>query len=434
MLRIDANKIKPGDTFLALQNENYDGHEYISQAIDNGAVCVIANKGEYDVKTIIVEDTKTYLSNYLKELNFDKIDKIKLIGIVGTSGKTSVGNIIYQLSNKLNKKTAYIGSNAFHLNDNKINLEVKPNIYQIYEFINQAIDNECQNIIIELSSNDTIQRNFEGLRFDIVIFTNYNENRIEKFQKSIYLNSKIEPFKMIKPNGHAIINKDDQYASSFTLVQNHNIFYGKSNCEYQIKNIKLDYEKTIFNINDKIVEIPLLNSYNVYNFTAAFIALQKLACFDEDIIEQALTLKPINCKYQTIRYKNNLIILDSADDLEKIDNIIKITKDFSQSKIIAILDIQNKPKTLSTYLIQNLNYVFFTTDNNIYEQTQNEKLKALETNNSTFILNRKEALKKALSHLEEKDILLVLDVKNKKSSSDILSFDDYNELTKLIRK
>jgi len=434
MLRIDANKIKPGDTFLALQNENYDGHEYISQAIDNGAVCVIANKGEYDVKTIIVEDTKTYLSNYLKELNFDKIDKIKLIGIVGTSGKTSVGNIIYQLSNKLNKKTAYIGSNAFHLNDNKINLEVKPNIYQIYEFINQAIDNECQNIIIELSSNDTIQRNFEGLRFDIVIFTNYNENRIEKFQKSIYLNSKIEPFKMIKPNGHAIINKDDQYASSFTLVQNHNIFYGKSNCEYQIKNIKLDYEKTIFNINDKIVEIPLLNSYNVYNFTAAFIALQKLACFDEDVIEQALTLKPINCKYQTIGYKNNLIILDSADDLEKIDNIIKITKEFSQSKIIAILDIQNKPKTLSTYLIQNLNYVFFTTDNNIYEQTQNEKLKALETNNSTFILNRKEALKKALSHLEEKDILLVLDVKNKKSSSDILSFDDYNELTKLIRK
>lgn len=434
MLRIDANKIKPGDTFLALQNENYDGHEYISQAIDNGAVCVIANKGEYDVKTIIVEDTKTYLSNYLKELNFDKIDKIKLIGIVGTSGKTSVGNIIYQLSNKLNKKTAYIGSNAFHLNDNKINLEVKPNIYQIYEFINQAIDNECQNIIIELSSNDTIQRNFEGLRFDIVIFTNYNENRIEKFQKSIYLNSKIEPFKMIKPNGHAIINKDDQYASSFTLVQNHNIFYGKSNCEYQIKNIKLDYEKTIFNINDKIVEIPLLNSYNVYNFTVAFIALQKLACFDEDVIEQALTLKPINCKYQTIGYKNNLIILDSADDLEKIDNIIKITKEFSQSKIIAILDIQNKPKTLSTYLIQNLNYVFFTTDNNIYEQTQNEKLKALETNNSTFILNRKEALKKALSHLEEKDILLVLDVKNKKSSSDILSFDDYNELTKLIRK
>jgi len=209
MLRIDANKIKPGDTFLALQNENYDGHEYISQAIDNGAVCVIANKGEYDVKTIIVEDTKTYLSNYLKELNFDKIDKIKLIGIVGTSGKTSVGNIIYQLSNKLNKKTAYIGSNAFHLNDNKINLEVKPNIYQIYEFINQAIDNECQNIIIELSSNDTIQRNFEGLRFDIVIFTNYNENRIEKSLMK-FLNDMLDFFLIVDNSFKPTLNLDTE--------------------------------------------------------------------------------------------------------------------------------------------------------------------------------------------------------------------------------
>ncbi len=434
MLRIDANQIKPGDTFLALQNENYDGHEYINQAIDNGAACIIASKGDYDVKTIIVEDTKTYLSNYLKELNFDKMNKIKLIGIVGTSGKTSVGNIIYQLSNKLNKKTAYIGSDAFHLNDKKTILEEKPNIYQIYEFINQAIDNECQNIIIELSSNDTIQRNFEGLRFDIAIFTNYNENKVKEDQKQIYLNSKIEPFKMIKPNGHAIINKDDKYSSSFALVQNHNIFYGKSPCEYQIHNIKLDYEKTTYNINDKKVDIPLINSYNVYNFTAAFITLQKLACFDEDILEAALTLKPINSKYQPIRYKNNLVILDSADNLEKIASIIKITKEFSQGKIIAVLDIQNKQKNLSTYLIKNLNYVFFTTDNNIYENTQNEKLNELETNNSTFILSRKEALKKSLSQLEEKDILLILDVKNKKSTNDIISFDDYDELTKLVRK
>ena len=72
MLRVDSRKVEPGDTFLALTGPYTDGHDYINDAIDRGAACIIATHGEYSVKTIITEDTRTYLSNYLKELNIEK--------------------------------------------------------------------------------------------------------------------------------------------------------------------------------------------------------------------------------------------------------------------------------------------------------------------------------------------------------------------------
>ena len=174
MLRVDSRKVEPGDTFLALTGPYTDGHDYINDAIDRGAACIIATHGEYSVKTIITEDTRTYLSNYLKELNLEKLEKIKLIGITGTTGKTVTGDLIYQLLNTLNMKTAYIGTNGFYI-DGKIQKTSSstPDIYEIYELINQAIDNECENIIIEASSKAMEQRHLEGLRLDIAIFTNF---------------------------------------------------------------------------------------------------------------------------------------------------------------------------------------------------------------------------------------------------------------------
>ena len=119
MLRIDSKEINPGDTFLSLPESEEEKEKHIEEAIDKGAACIITDKGEYQVKTIIAPDTKTYLSNYLKELYLEKIDNIKIIGIVGKEGKTLTQNLITHVLNNLNSKTAYIGENEFYL-DGKI--------------------------------------------------------------------------------------------------------------------------------------------------------------------------------------------------------------------------------------------------------------------------------------------------------------------------
>ena len=210
MLRVDSRKVEPGDTFLALTGPYTDGHDYVLDAIDKGAACVIVNHGEYPVKTIVTEDTKAYLSNYLKELNLEKIKKIKLIGIAGTTGKTVTGDLTCQLLNNLNMKTAYIGTNGFYLEGKTYKISSStPDLYELYELINKAIDAKCENIIIEISSKAIRQRHIEGLRFDIAIFTNFIAH--QRKDKDEYLNTKVELFKMIKKGGYAIINKKDPY-------------------------------------------------------------------------------------------------------------------------------------------------------------------------------------------------------------------------------
>ena len=445
MLKVNSKEVTPGDTFLALPKIDDDGHNHIEEAIDRGAACIIADHGQYSVKTIIVNDTRTYLSNYLKELYFEKLDKIRIIGIVGTSGKTVTGDITNQLLNNLNSKTAYIGTNGFYLNGEIKKTETTtPDIYDIYEFINKAIDNDCENIIIELSSKAVSQRHIEGLRFDIIIYTNFIPNDLKEEEKQKYLNTKIEIFKMLKKNGTAIINKKDPNYECFALPQNHNVFYGTKDSEYQISNVGLTYDFTEFNINDIHIRIPLIGSYNIYNYLAAYVTAITLHYPAAAIINATENLKQVDGRYQAVKYKNSLIIIDYAYDKNMIDNLITNVKEFSKGKIITLIGCsgdrrQNQRSQIGKLITEKSDYTIFTTDNPRHENPEdiiNDMIKNLQNNNYETIENRKEAIKKGIDMLQDNDILLILGKGHEDSQiigNDHFPFKDYNEVIKNIK-
>ena len=100
-LKTDSRKVKPGDTFIAIRNVNRDGHDYTPQAIKNGATKVIVEEGNYDVETVVVEDTRAYLKDYLYEHYYPYFKDMKLIGVTGTNGKTTIGYMMYQMMTML---------------------------------------------------------------------------------------------------------------------------------------------------------------------------------------------------------------------------------------------------------------------------------------------------------------------------------------------
>lgn len=439
MLKVKAKEINPGDTYLSLPGDEEERKKQIEEAIDKGAACIITDKGEYEVKTIITPDTKTYLSNYLKELYFEKIDNIRIIGIVGRAGKTLTQNLITQTLNNLNSKTAYIGENEFYL-DGKTT-KIKTDIYTIYENIGKAIDNNCENIIIEISSENISERQYEGLRFDIVIYTNIIGNKITEE----YINSKIEPFKMIKKDGYAIINKKDPYYEKFALPQNHNIYYGTLDSDYKITNISLTYDYIEFSLNEKTIKLPILGSYNIYNFLNAFIIAKLLNFDEEEIVESIKKLKQVEGRYQTIKSKDNLIIIDNAYNEERIKSIIEYTKEFSKGTIITIIgcdsNIEKEERAkIGTVVTTMTDHVIFTSDNPRYEEPDDiieDMTKNIENNNYEIIINRKEAIKKGINSLKNEDILLILGKGNQEYQiigNDEFAHSDYKEVMKNIKR
>ena len=168
MLKKDSRKIVCGDTYVDTSGNN----EYVFDAVKNGAVEVIS-KQKYDDKTIVVEDPKKYYNNYIYNKYYDSIKDLKLIGVTGTNGKTTISYIIYQLLNKMNVRCAYIGTIGFYkcgivkeLNN------TTPDIDELYEYLYECSCDNIEYVVMEVSSHSLVQDRVYGLKYDAAIFTN----------------------------------------------------------------------------------------------------------------------------------------------------------------------------------------------------------------------------------------------------------------------
>ena len=417
MLKVNSKKIEKGDTFIAIKSAMRDGHDYIEDAIDHGAACVIAEKGEYSVKTIIVRDTRKYLADYLKELYQDKLDGVKLIGITGTNGKTTSCYFIYQLLNSLGIKTAYIGTIGFYLNGKCTPLKnTTPDLYDLYEMMVKAADEGARVIVMEVSSQALDMRRVDGIRFDVACFTNLTEDHLD-YHKTMaeYKEAKQKLFSNVK--GYTIINMDARDSKDFIFDKNKNVLFGVKDYEYKICNIRLDVDKTIFKVKNgdivREVVLPVPGIYNIHNYMNAYIICDKMELNMDLVVQDTLKLKSPKGRYELIKGK---VIVDYAHTPDAVKNIIKSVLQYSKGRIITLIgcggDRDKKKRTMIGKIVTTYSdYVYFTNDNPRTEEPLdiiNDITKRLEKDNYEVILEREEAIKKAIGGLKGDDILLVL--------------------------
>ena len=227
-IKIDSRCVKEGDTFIAIRGINDDGHKYVIDAINNGATTVIVEEGEYSVNTIVVKDTKKYLEEYLENNYYDKIKKLKLIGMTGTNGKTTTCYLIYQALNKVGIKCAYIGTLGFYTEEQRILSNTTPNLYEMYNMLLECIDKGYEYVVMEVSSQGISMGRVNTLIFDYVIFSNLTQDHLDYHgTMQSYVLEKQKLFIMTNES-IAIINNDDEYKDYF-LLDNKNITYGKTN-------------------------------------------------------------------------------------------------------------------------------------------------------------------------------------------------------------
>lgn len=410
MIKIDSRKIKEGDTFVAIKGYKTDGHNYIEQAIKNGAKKIIAEHGNYEVETLIVKNTKEYLREYLKQTYEKIINEMTIIGITGTNGKTTISYLIYQSLNKLGKNCSMIGTLGYYKEKEEQALtNTCPDIATIYELILDSYSSGYKYLVLEASSQGLKEGRLYGIKFDYAIFTNLTHDHLD-YHKNMndYLNSKLLLFKALKTNGIGIVNIDDKYSVHFTAKNK--ITYGFKKSDYKIS----EYEEYHFKLNNEEITNNLLGKYNAYNITATIIVLEQLKIEKEKIKKTIQQINAPSGRMEIYKYKTNKIIIDYAHTPDAIKKVLETVTNYKN--IYAVFGCTGnrdrlKRPIMTKLLLDKCKKLIITQDDLYDEEFENivkDMIEDQEKTNYEIIENRKHAINQGINYLKENDVLLVL--------------------------
>ena len=418
----DSRKVKKGDTFIAIKNVVTDGHDYINQAIENGATKIICEHGEYPVETVIVDDTTKYLKDYLYDNYYDKFKDMKFIGVTGTNGKTTICFLVFQMLKMLGKKCAYIGTIGFYYDDVKKELNnTTPNTDLLYEMFLEAKEHGCEYLVMETSSHALDYDRIYKVEFDEVAFTNLTQDHLD-YHKTMdnYVKAKQKLFEKTRGDKIAVINNDDEYSKYFINDRNNNILISTENGDVLIKDMELTHTNTkiTFEYEEKTYDITInmIGRYNVYNFLTSLILVHKLGFSMDELLELVPKLNAPSGRMEKVEYKTNSIFIDYAHTPDAVENVLKNASEYKKGRIITVIGCggdrdRTKRPIMGRISEEMSDYVIFTDDN---PRTEDEKqimddiLAGLNKDNHEVIYDRKEAINKAMSMLDHNDILMLL--------------------------
>lgn len=418
----DSRKIKKGDTFIAIKGVDRDGHDYIQNAIENGASKIICEKGNYSIPTEIIKDTRKYFDEYVYKKYYPLIKDIKLIGITGTSGKTTTAYLTYQILKMLNKKVAYIGTIGFYRNDEFTELSnTTPDTDIMYNMLLECHEKGILYVIMEVSSHSIDKNRIYGLEFDEVAFTNLSQEHLDyHLTMENYAKAKQKLFYKLRNNKVAIVNVDSVYKDYFLLKENNNLTISFNKGDVTVNDINMTnlgitfsftYNNTTYQTN-----IHMVGKYNIYNYLEALFLVHKLGIPIEEILKITPNLTCPRGRMEMIKYHTNSIFVDYAHKPDAVLNVLESTNEYKKAKVITIIGCGgNRDKTkrpvMGKIATDNSTYVIFTNDNPRNENEKdimNDIIAGVDKNNYEIIYDRKKAIFNGLDMLKDKDILLIL--------------------------
>lgn len=421
-IKINSKEVNDGDIFVCVKGVTQDRNNFIDEAIKNGAVAVISNiKRTLSVPLIYKENPDEELINLAKKFYNYPNDKLTLIATTGTNGKTTVATIISKLLGE--DICGYMGTNG--ISCEKFEKSIKnttPDAARLYKYFDLFFKSNCKYVSMEASSEAFYRGRLKYLKYKVGIVTNITEDHLN-VHKSIdnYLECKKELVKNVRSDGFSILNVDDKYFKDFLKVAKGTVLtYGKKKSDLQILNIKEEIDKTYISLKYKgktydIISY-LVGEFNVYNLVAALLSLLALN-FDIDyLLARVKNLKAPKGRFEYLDYGQNYkIILDYAHTTDALEKIYSFLKKFKK-RIITVIGSaggreKEKRKYMGEIVLNNSFHTIFTMDDPRYESVDSiidDLVSLSDKKNYERIIDRKEAIVKALNIAEKDDIVLIL--------------------------
>ena len=411
----DSRNVKKGYLFVATKGFNEDHFDYIDDAIKNGCSFVICDRKLNKKFPHIVVDkiNELFFDICLKYYGVD-LNDYKFLGVTGTDGKTTTATIV----SKIIDNCAYIGTNGFVVNNKNYGTNnTTPCISELYEDLKIIKDNNCSNVMMEVSSEALLHDRVKNIKYDIIGFTNITGDHLNVHKTfDNYIECKLKLLDLVKDDGIVIVNGDDDTLRKIKCKNMYTYGFDENN-DFVIFDDEYDYDYTIFKIKNKdlIYEIksPLKCKYNIYNVSLAFIMGLFYGIDSNVLISSILNIEPISGRCEFLYFGQSFdIVLDYAHTVNGIKTIIESFKNYKN--IIVVTGCaggreKDKRSIIGQYIINNVDTAIFTMDDPRYESVDdiiNDMVGG--SNNYIRIIDREEAINYALSIARDDSIVLIL--------------------------
>jgi UDP-N-acetylmuramoyl-L-alanyl-D-glutamate--2,6-diaminopimelate ligase len=418
--------LKEGSCYFAVRGHRVDGHQFINDAIEKGAQIIFCEElpeSTLDTVTyVVVPKVSDVLGTVASTFYGNPSKNMKVVGVTGTNGKTSVATTMYEILTALGFKTILLST--VH---NIIGTEVKASVLttgsplEIQRMLKRGVDMGCTHVCMEVSSHSLDQGRVQGIEFDIGIFTNLTQDHLD-YHKTMenYAASKKRLFDMLNPSSLAITNIDSEYGSYMVSdTQAQVISYGTQKSDYQFQVQNIDTKGTTFSINDQELHIPLIGMFNVYNTASVYAACIHLGVDTGDLVRQCSILKGARGRLQLVHSQNKegvLGVVDYAHTPDALENVLSTLSELPHHRIITVFgcggDRDATKRPLMAEVTQRYSDIIVVTNDNPRTEDPQQIISDIQrgfTEDFQYqvVLKREEAIKRAVDEAQRGDIVLL---------------------------
>lgn len=422
-LACDSRVCMENSLFVAIDGNHVNANQFIEDAIVKGARTIVTetkqDKQHPNINYIYVDNIRKALALLAKAFYHNVSKKLKMIGIVGTNGKTTTSTIGYSFLNSIGKNSMLIGTNGVFFKGYEAKLEnTTPDILTIYQYLSLAKKKKITTVFMEISSISVDQYRVYGIDYDCLIFTNFSQDHLD-YHKTMdrYLYCKLIPFIKLSRFAYAIINTDDEASKSFSkFTDAHIITYGVEKPADLLGTIHTSLESGIsFYSKDILFKTKLIGEFNVMNCLSILALCNVFHIPFEKFQDFISHFEQVDGRMNVIRYEDKQIWIDYAHTFMATKKVIEEAERLCRGRLHIILGCGGNREKEKRFMIgsflNSLNArIILTTDNPRFEDPMEiiSDIHSAIEKKVEIIPNRKEAILKGLEGLSKRDYLLVL--------------------------
>ena len=428
-VNIDSRKIKPGHLFIAMKGTQVDGHTFIPKALELGAAAVLCEDMPEERKDgvvyVQVESTEDAVGKVATLFYGDPSTKLKLVGVTGTNGKTTIATLLYNMFRKFGYKCGLLSTVCNYIEGEAIPADhTTPDPIELNQLLSRMVEAGCQYAFMECSSHAIHQKRIGGLKFAGGIFTNLTRDHMD-YHKTVenYRNAKKAFFDGLPKTAFAITNADDK--NGMVMVQNCKAqvktYSTRSMADFRARILECHFEGMYLEVDGREVGVQFIGKFNVSNLLAVYGAAVMLGQKPEDVLVVLSTLKSVSGRLEPIHSPEGFTaIVDYAHTPDALENVLKAIHEVldGKGKVITVCGAggnrdKGKRPLMAQEAVKQSDRVIITSDNPRFEEPQdiiNDMLAGLDKQQMkkvVSIVDRKEAIRTACMLAQKGDVILI---------------------------